>query len=162
VFRIPLSLRIMRNALLILIAAAIVVMIPVYLVIPKGHADLVAFFIAAAGWIVLFIHDLRKYIQTRKGTYVGGTIVSVKGTGHNATESLYVDFISPVDNQSYRILYETGSAMWEPETNNVEVWVNKNDPAKSVVVDRGSWVFNIVVHTLLFLILDCTAVFLLW
>lgn len=152
----------MRNALFILIATAIVVMIPVYLVIPKGQADLIAYFIAAAGWIALFVRDMSKYMQTRKGTYVGGTIVSVKGTGHNATESLYVDFISPVDNQSYRILYETGSAMWEPETNNVEVWVNKSDPANSVVVDRGSWVFNIVVHTLLFIVLTGAAVFLLW
>lgn len=152
----------MRNALFILVVAAVVIMIPVYLVIPKGQADLIAYFIAAGGWIALFVRDMSKYIQTRKGTYVGGTIVSVKGTGHNATESLYVDFISPVDNQSYRILYETGSAMWEPEINNVEVWVNKSDPAKSVVVDRGSWVFNIVVHTLLFIVLTGAAVFMLW
>lgn len=152
----------MRNALLILIAAAIVVMIPVYLVIPKGHADLVAYFIAAGGWIALFVRDMSKYMQTKKGIYAGGTIVSVKGTGHNATETLYVDFISPVDNQSYRILYETGSAMWEPETTGVEVWVNKSDPAKSIVVDRSSWVFNLVVHSLLFIVLTGAAVFLLW
>jgi hypothetical protein len=152
----------MRNALLILIAAAIVVMIPVYFVIPKGHADLIAYFIAAGGWISLFVRDMSKYIQTKKGIYAGGTIVSVKGTGHNATETLYVDFISPVDNKSYRILYETGSAMWEPENNNVEVWVNKSDPAKSIVVDRSSWVFNLVVHSLLFIVLTGAAVFLLW
>jgi hypothetical protein len=152
----------MRNALLILVAAAVVIMIPVYLVIPKGHADLVAYFIAVGGWATVFVRDMSKYMQTKKGIYVGGKIISIKGVGHNATESLYVDFISPVDNQSYRILYETGSAMWEPETDKVEVWVNKSDPAKSVVVDRGSWVFNIVVHSLLFIILAGTAVFLGW
>ncbi|HEX2630062.1 MAG TPA: DUF3592 domain-containing protein [Chitinophagaceae bacterium] len=152
----------MRNALLILIAAAVVIMIPIYFVIPKGQANFVAYFLCVGGWLFVLIRDMSRYIQTRKGTYVSGTIVSVKGAGHNATEKLHVDFISPSDNQTYRILYETGSAMWEPETTNVEVWLNKTDPAKSVVVDRGSWVWNMVVHTVLFIVLTGAAVFLLW
>lgn len=149
----------MNKWIKLLLLIYVVVMIPIYFIIPRWYVDQVVYFSGIAVWIYVLTRDAMKYMQTRKGIYATGTITAATS---GPDRRMYVDFISPTDNKPYRILYENGSAIWEPESDQAEVWVNKNDAGKSVVVDRGSWTFTIVTHIVLLVVFTGVTVFLFW
>jgi hypothetical protein len=98
---------------------------------------------------ISFFQNIFQYFKTRKGIFSTGTIINDSKPESEWGRKDYpvkVEFLSPVDNQTYFISHEISGLSKKPYKKEVKVWINKKNIQKSIVVEKFDqyWFLNMV------------------
>ncbi|RZK01726.1 MAG: hypothetical protein EOO46_19440 [Flavobacterium sp.] len=129
--------------LFLIVFSAVIFLVGKFIPSPIGKAGILILFIAVM--VFNLIKEIALYIKTRKGLIVDAELLQAKPSEKHLCYDVEIKYHSVLDQKEYVLKTELLQVKRPNQLQLFKVWINENNPEKSVLLNRFGlfWVITI-------------------